>query len=402
MARGRQRSNREGSIFPYKNGYAAYVWVTTPEGQRRRKWAYGKTREQVHDKWVKLHAEARRGPSPTSTPTLERYLSYWLREVVEPHLAPKTAANYDMFVRLYIVPKLGHKRLDRLSVRDVQTWLNRLGDTCQCCEQGKDAQRRHRDQRCCAVGACCQQVASSRTIRDAWTVLRSALSNAMREELVSKNVAALVRLPKPRKRKIKPWTADEARRFLESAREGGDSLYAAYVLILVLGLRRGEALGLTWEDVDLDAAELHVGHQLQRVRGQLLHRETKTESSEAPLPLPAICLTALRGRAWTQANSTTAERSGLVFTTSNGLPVDPDNFKRSFANRCRKASVRRIPMHATRRTCASLLVALDIHPRVAMQVLRHSQIAVTMDIYSEVSSEDTRRALRELGSSLDG
>lgn len=407
MARGRQRANREGSIFPYRNGYAAYVWVVTPEGQRRRKWAYGKTREEVHAKWVKLHARARQGPTPTSTPTVERYLRYWLREVVEPHLAPKTSANYDMFIRLYIVPGLGRKRLDRLSVRDVQTWLNRLRETCQCCAQGKDTKRSGDEQRCCAVGRCCQQTASARTLRDAWTVLRSALNNAVREELVVKNVASLVRVPKPRKRKVKPWTAEEARSFLESAREGGDSLYAAYVLILVLGLRRGEALGLTWNDVDFDSAELYVRHQLQRVRGELLHRETKTESSDAPLPLPQICLTALRVRAYDQAKVRSGGGSkqdaspNLVFTTGNGFPVDPDNFKRSFANRCRKAGVRGIPMHTTRRTCASLLVALDIHPRVAMQVLRHSQIAVTMDVYSEVSSSDTRAALRRLGESLD-
>lgn len=208
-------------------------------------------------------------------------------------------------------------------------------------------------------------------------------------------------MPKPRKRKVKPWTAEEARCFLESARKGGDPLYAAYVLILVLGLRRGEALGLTWDDVDLDEAEFHVGHQRQ-----LLHRETKTESSEAPLPLPEICLTALRVRAdeQTEARSQAGSKGAqpnLVFTTGNGLPVDPDNFKRSFANRCRKAGVRRIPMHTIGRTCASLLVALDIHPRVAMQVLRHSQIAVTMDVYREASSSDTRAALRRLGESLD-
>ena len=96
---------------------------------------------------------------------------------------------------------------------------------------------------------------------------------------------------KPRKsRKVKPWTVEEAQQFLASAREADDSLYAAFVLILVLGLRRGEVLGLAWELVDLDQAELFVGEQLQRVNHKILRRETKTEASEAPLPLPAICV----------------------------------------------------------------------------------------------------------------
>ena len=79
-------------------------------------------------------------------------------------------------------------------------------------------------------------------------MLWASLNNAVREELISRNVAALIRVPKPRRRKVKPWSADEVRAFLESARKSGDPLYAAYVLILVLGLRRGEVLGLRWED----------------------------------------------------------------------------------------------------------------------------------------------------------
>lgn len=84
MSPGRQRANGEGSIFPYRTGYAAYVWVTTPDGARRRKWAYGKTREDVHGKWLKLHAAAQRGRVTTNSPTLANYLAYWLREVVVP------------------------------------------------------------------------------------------------------------------------------------------------------------------------------------------------------------------------------------------------------------------------------------------------------------------------------
>jgi integrase len=210
------------------------------------------------------------------------------------------------------------------------------------------------------VGKCCEQFASERTIRDAWTVLRSALSNAVTEELIPKNVAGLLRVSKPRTRKNKPWTVDEARRFLESARTGGDPMYAAYVLILILGLRKGEVLGLPWEAVNLDAAELDVTWQLQRVRQQLLHRETKTEASDATLPLPDICVTALRLRQKHQGGNREAiggdwTETGLVFTTRYGTPIDPRNFNRSFDERCRKAGVRRIKVHDTRHTCATLL-----------------------------------------------
>lgn len=400
-----KRGNGEGSIYPYRNGFAAYVWVNTPDGRRKRKYVYGPTRAVVHEKWVKLHAEASKGPVASSTPTLAQYLAYWLREVVEPELKPKTAETYAMHVRLYIVPGLGKKRLDKLTVRDVRAWLNDLLEQCQCCAQGKDAKRDK--PRCCAVGRCCGQIPSRRTVQDARAVLRSALTNAMTEELISKNVAALVKVRSARKPKRQPWSVEEARQFLEAARAARDPLYAAYVLILVLGFRRGEVLGLTWEHVNLDAGEVTVQHQLQRIRRRLVHDETKTEASTATLPLPQVCLTALQLRrkeqeAARQAAGDLWTDSDFVFTTRYGTPIEPRNFNRSFADRSAKAGVRRIRLHDTRHTCGSLLAALDVHPRTAMQILRHSKIAVTMEVYTHVPSEATRKALRRLGKHLDG
>jgi len=402
-----KRRNGEASIFPYRNGYAAYAWVTTPDGERKRKWVYGKTHDEVHAKWIKLQTRARQGPMPTTTPTLANYLTYWLKEVVEPNLAPKTSEKYKLLTRLYLVPGLGARRLDQLQVRDVRTWINNLRKACQCCAQKKDARRPRDQQRCCATGTCCHQVISTRTIKDARDTLRAALTNAVAEELITRNVAAVVRLPAPRKPQRLSWSADEARKFLESARADNDPLYTAYVLILVLGLRRGEVLGLTWSDVNFDAMEVHIRWQLQRADHELRHRETKTVSSTAILPLPDICITALKLRqdrqeADRERAADAWQGSDLVFTSSYGTPYEPRNFNRQFTARCHKAEVRYIRVHDTRRTCASLLVALDVHPRVAMQILRHSQIAMTMEVYSEVPSAQTRKALKRLGKQLDG
>jgi integrase len=166
--------------------------------------------------------------------------------------------------------------------------------------------------------------------------------------------------------------------------------------------QRGAA-GLTWELVNLDSAELYVGEQIQRVGRQLIRRETKTESSEAPLRLPDLCVAALRlrrkqtaiapGDAWID--------TGLVFTTRRGTPIEPRNFNRSFDRRTEKAEVSKITVHGARKTCGSLLATLEVHPRVAMQILRHSKIAITMEIYTEVPSAATRDALRKLGRWLD-
>ena len=402
-----KRGNGEGSIYPYRNGFAAYVWVTTPDGKRKRKYVYGKTRTQVHEKWLKLHGESRRGPVATTSPTVAQYLTYWLNEVVKPDLKPKTFENYELHVRLFLVPGLGGKRLDKLSVRDVRTWMNRAMEECRCCARGVDAARPRAERKCCAVGRCCYRLPSRRTVNDARAVLRSALTHAMTEELVTKNVAALVKVRSGRKQRREPWSVEEARTFLEAARQARDPLYPAYVLVLVLGFRRGEVLGLCWRDVDLDAGQITVGYQLQRIGRRLVHGETKTEGSTATLPLPQICVTALRLRRTAQKAARLAAgdlwtESDFVFTTRHGTPIEPRNFNREFHRRSIKAGVRKIRLHDTRHTCGSLLAALDVHPRIAMQILRHSKIAITMEVYTHVPSEGTRKALRKLGKHLGG
>ncbi|MFL6129385.1 MAG: hypothetical protein ACJ73E_10020 [Mycobacteriales bacterium] len=103
---GRSRANGEGSIYPRRNGFAAYAWVTTPAGKRTRKYVYGPDRETVHAKWVKLLRQAQEGAVATRVPTLGSFLTGWLDEVVKPNLAPATYANYEMFSRLYITPSL--------------------------------------------------------------------------------------------------------------------------------------------------------------------------------------------------------------------------------------------------------------------------------------------------------
>src|SRR5262245_44262915 len=191
-------------------------------------------------------------------------------------------------------------------------------------------------------------------------------------------------LSEPRDDRAGAWTGK-----LESSRAGDDYLYAAYVLILVLGLRKGEVLGLTWDHVKWAGWDnrcdehgdqfcgrccprydvgLQIEKQLQRVRGHLLHRETKTQESDAPLPLPSICVMALRRRQLDQ--QTAAAEAGeawhatnMVFTTKYGLPVEPRNFNRSYDSRIRRSAIRKITVHDARRTCGSLLVDLDVHPR---------------------------------------
>jgi integrase len=401
-----KNGNGDGSVYESGEGWRGYVWCTRPDGTRYRKYVRGTTYDEAHRKWVKLRDEASRGPVASDVPKLAEFLGYWLKDIVRPNLAPKTYERYEMFSRLHIIPYLGGKRIDKIQVKDIRQWINKLGVACQCCGQGKDAARPEVKRRCCAVGKCCQETLSARSRKDARDTLRAALTCAVDDETIGRNPVSIVKMTTRRtprgRRKPQAWSVDDARWFLESCWHAGEALYPAFVLVLVLGLRRGEVLGLAWDQVDLDAGELYVGEQLQRVGHKLVLREVKTETSEAPLPLPDLCVAALRIRKRRQDDARKVARdrwidNGLVFTTRYGTPIEPRNFNRSFDRCIRAARVPRITVHGTRKTCGSLLAALDVHPRVAMRILRHSKINITMEIYTETTSEATRDALRKLG-----
>lgn len=189
---------------------------------------------------------------------------------------------------------------------------------------------------------------------------RAALTHAVTEEEISKNVASLVKVPKPRRRRIKPWSVVEGGRFLADSVAREDPLFAAWVLVLCLGLRRGEVLGLTWKSIDFETGELYVDHQIQRAGRQVLHRETRTEESDDFLPLPAFCLKALRMRRAQQIGDRKAagelwqDARGLVFTTKYGTPIEPGNLTRMFALRARRPTSR--PSSARRSWSGSPLV----------------------------------------------
>ncbi len=258
------------------------------------------------------------------------------------------------------------------------------------------------------VGDCCEAYPSRRVIQASRDALRAALTHAVTEEEISKNVASLVKVPTPRRRRIKPWSVAEAGQFLADAAARDDHLFAAWMLVLCLGLRRGEVLGLTWKSVDFERGELYVDHQIQRAGRQILHRETKTEDSDDFLPLPVLCLKALWMRRAQQSGNRKAigdawqDDRGLIFTTKYGTPIEPGNLTRMFALRARRAGLRVIPLRNTRHTCSSLLVALKVHPKVAQRILRHSQIAMTMEVYAEASEEGVRSALDQLSCAMDG
>jgi integrase len=243
---------------------------------------------------------------------------------------------------------------------------------------------------------------SPTTVQYVRAVLRSALAHAIREGLVQRNVAALVRPPRAPRKEVKPLEFEEARTLLAAVRP--DRLYALRVVALSLGLRRSELLGLTWSGVDLERGTVRVAQGVKRIGGSLVLDELKSARSHRTLPSPKLTTEALRGHRTRQA----AERlragsqraaNDLVFCTEFGTPFDPRNLNRSFRALLIRANVRvlvsvdkagrqtyrpTLRLHHLRHSCASFLLALGNSPRVVMELLGHSGIAITMDTYAHV------------------
>ncbi|GAA4130718.1 tyrosine-type recombinase/integrase [Actinomadura keratinilytica] len=375
----KRRPNGEGTIFQRKDGrWAGEVYVLTTEGTFKRITVYGRAREDVHKKIVEAQQKSSRGIPVADKPwKLGDYLDYWLEHVVRPAKRWNTYKKYEQTVRLYLKPGLGKQRLDRLRVAKVQAFLN---------GQIK-------------AGHSVAQVHIMRM------VLGAALTRAMREELVTVNVARLTTLPPVPSQKIKPWTVDEARAFLAAARD--DPLYPAFVLMLVYGLRRGEVLGLGWDDLDMDDDVIGVRWQLQRVDGQLTRTVVKTEAGRRDLPMLPIVREAFIDLAGQQMQAKRRagedwQETGLVFTTRTGRPIEPRNLARTFERICTRAGLRRIRLHDLRHTTASLLKRLGVPPSDAKEILGHARIAVTLEIYTHGDNEDHRSGLGKIAGELFG
>ncbi|MGC9472590.1 tyrosine-type recombinase/integrase [Streptomyces sp. WG4] len=406
----KRRANGEGTITKRSDGrYHAAAYVYRPDGTRTRKFVYGKTREEVADKLTELQEKTRQGiPAASSTMAFGDYLTYWLATIAPARLKPATLNSYEGLTRLYIRPALGKKRLNRLSPADVRRFLTEFKGACLCCLRGADRERPEEKRGCCAVGKCCKRLPSARTVQYVHAVLRSALQQAMREELIARNVARIVETPTVTPKEVRPLDGAEARILLKTAR--AHRLYALWLLLVSTGLRRGEALALTWSDVDLTNRQLRVRRNVQRIRRELLFGTPKTTRSIRTVSVPLHLVRALThhrdqqererkvaGRKW---QSAPGQPDGLIFTTQTGRVIDPRSLNRMLTNLCRDANVRRVRVHDLRHTCASLLLSRGVDARTIMETLGHSTITMTLDTYAHVMDTTLRAAADRMDDAL--
>lgn len=375
-----RRGHGEGSIYQRASDgrWVGVLDLGWHDGKRKRRTVYGATRAEVVKELTALRRAQEKGLDLLARPrTLSEWLDEWLTEIkTGDGTRPTTLARYRGVVEKQLKPGLGKLRLDKLAPRDVQRFLASLGDDL-----------------------------SAATVTKVHGVLRVALSDAERLDLVTRNVAKSVRPPSIREPERRSLDVEEARRFLDVA--SGDRLECVFVLGLTLGLRRGEVLGLRWRDVDMAARTLQVVQALQRAEGQLMLVAPKTKRSRRLLPLPETAVVALErhrvrqvaerlkaGAIWTD--------SGLVFTSTVGTPMEPRNVNRRFDELRARAGLPWLRLHDLRHGCATFLLAQGVEPRTVMEVLGHSTYRLTMDLYGHALPDRMRAAAEVMDRAVGG
>jgi integrase len=382
--KGHRRGQGSGSVYQRDSDdrWISYIDLGWVDGKRKRKYFSGHTEKEVTEKLNRALGDQARGKViPTDSQTVGQFLGYWLEHVAAPSVRPKTLDGYRDVVRIHLIPAIGKVKLEKLSPQHVNKLINDKMKTD----------------------------LSPTMVAYIRSVLRNALNQALQWELVTRNAAAMVKMPRTVKTfAANPLSEKDAQAFLKQTIGNRDE--ALYAVALALGLRQGEVLGLKWTDVDLDAGQLHIRRQLQWTTDKPMKPvlvEPKTARSTRTLAMPPAIIADLKahrrrqleeqllagdrweGKAWC-----------LVFPTSIGTPYHNSNLRNRFKAILKKAGLEERRYHDLRHSCASFLVAKGVHPRVVMEYMGHAGIEPAMQIYSHVHKDSLQDAANTMNDLL--
>lgn len=366
MGKRKKRADGEGSVFRKREDlWGAYI--VGEDG--KRKYFYSKTQQGVLEKLAAAREEKRRGMLIiVPQQTLVEYLAYWLEHNVRSVLRARTYERYEGIVRLHIVPVLGKVKLQALTPQHVNTLKSKK----------------------------LKEGLSSKTVGLIYVVLHKALDDAVKLGLIARNVCDAVSPPREEETEIEPLDGDQIGKLLDAAK--GHSQEALFILALATGMRRGELLGLKWRDIDFTKGVLHVRRILSRVPvlvredgGEAyVEAEPKTKSSRRSIVLADFAKEALQkhhvrqgemrrdaGELW--------EDHDYVFCTPLGRHLSPGSSVLDVLKTLlKRAGLPDIRFHDLRHSTATLLFSKGVHPKMVQEILGHSDISMTMNIYSHV------------------
>jgi integrase len=333
-----------------------------------------RTRKEVEQQVAALLAATNTGFTDAGNLTVAAFFERWLPTVAA-SVKASTLRRYQDLTRLHVVPTIGGLKLARLTVGDIQ--------------------RFYTDR---------QSQLSSTTVRHIHSLLHRAFDDAVKWGLISRNLCDVVDAPRRARPEMKVWSTAEVRRVLTAAE--GDDLEAFWHLALTTGMRRGELLGLKWSDLDLEHGSLAVRRTLSRGGTSRLEEfEPKTQAGRRRIALSPSVVEQLRShRVWQLEHRLRLGEAysghDYVFPNPLGKPLHPNTLYRAFNSLINRAGVPKIRFHDLRHTAATVLLAAGIHPKIMQERLGHTDIAMTLNLYSHVMPDMQRQAADAIEAAL--
>ncbi len=382
-----RRSNGEGSIVARRDkdgrvtSYQGQLRYTDDDSRARRFYASGRTKAEVRDQLREAQRRLEDGaPVRDARTTLAAWMEEWISTGLEASNRRRATKDlYQGLLRNHVAPTLGTRTLDALRPAHIEALLLEKK------AEGKAAS----------------------TLRNLYAALRACLDGAVRDGLVKANAAAKADRPRAESKDAAYRAADQAQAFVRALAETDPEVHRLVRFMLLTGLRRGEALGLRWSDVDSDDKALRVRSILSRTSEGLALGDPKTAGSRRTIPLGAAALAVLREQHRAQTEAKLAcpagawTDSGLVFTTPIGTPWDPRNALRRFQDAARAAGLPPgVHLHTLRHSAATFLLAAGVTMKEVQVILGHSSYTITADIYAHVAPAQARTAMEKLGEAM--
>jgi integrase len=392
-----KRHNGEGSIRQRPNGRweARYTYEDSITGQIKRGSSYADSAKDARDAMRESLARAEQGaPVRDASITVAAWVEHWLNtSLMASSRKESTKELYRSLSSHLVADPFGGKRLDRLKPTDVELLIVDMRQ-----RPGRQASSK-------VKGKAGHSTLSPATIQRVFVLLRLILDGAVRDGLIARNPAKRVQQPSVPRVEAHFLTGDQTRLVLADARDS--RAWPVLTLIALTGLRRGEALALTWKDVDFDGHELQIRRTLARINGELVTTTPKTTKSRRTLPMSQPVDKLLRehkarqlgerlraGRIW--------EANDLVFATELGHPIDPRNILRAVSRSAKRVGIEHpVGVHSLRHSAATAMLEAGVNLKAVSDLLGHADIRMTANTYGHVTDAAARSAMDSLGSAME-
>ena len=378
----KRRSNGEGSIRKRRDGRweGRYTAGINPEtGKQVFKNVLGKTQAEVKEKLAKALAENQKLDfSKRGKYNIAQWMDEWFENVCKIKVRPSSHQTYRGYIDRHIAPNIGRIPLEKLSAMDVQKLYRKL------LTGGRVARAESRNQ---------PKGLSAKTVRNINQVISSAMNFAVAQRILAQNPCKAVALPKLEHKEMQTIPAAQLVAFLDEAKVSG--VYELYYIELATGLRRGELLGLKWEDIDLTAGVIRVRRQVSRIDGKIVEAPLKTKNAYRTVTISPQAVEVLNA----QKAKTNDE---YVFPSPSGGPISPDSVNNMLKRVLKRAGIPRVRFHDLRHTFATLALQNGVDIKTVSGMLGHFSAGFTLDTYAHVTTAAQKEAARMMESVLAG